>query len=307
MCQCLASTHISLQWHHISVMASQITSNSTVYSATCWSQQQRLIKLRITCPWWRDSNDHRGSPHKGPAMRKAHDDVIMLLNDGNMWAEINIIWWCRQMEAFPALLALWIPLKKASDTELWCFLWSAWTNGWANNGDACDLRRHRAHYDVTVMQFTCPGGPKIPLSSGARVIIIFCWMVSAVIAGTYCANLTSHLAVHKQNSPFTTLRGALEHDVPFYTSAYGFTRTMFSVSATRPTGASFTINTLRPSQDGRHCVQIMAWCRPGDEPLFEPMTVSLLTQICVTWPQWVKRDWLDQHRSWAIDKWLHPR
>ena len=27
----------------------------------------------------------------------------------------------------------------------------AWTNGWANIRDAGDLRRHRAHYDVTVM------------------------------------------------------------------------------------------------------------------------------------------------------------
>ena len=27
----------------------------------------------------------------------------------------------------------------------------AWTNGWANNRDAAELRRHRAHYDVTVM------------------------------------------------------------------------------------------------------------------------------------------------------------
>ena len=34
-------------------------------------------------------------------------------------------------------------------------------------------------------------------------------------------------------------------------------------------------------------VQIMAWCRPGDKPLFEPMMVSLLTHICVTRPQWV--------------------
>ena len=27
----------------------------------------------------------------------------------------------------------------------------SWTNGWANNGDADYLRRHRAHYDVTAM------------------------------------------------------------------------------------------------------------------------------------------------------------
>ena len=35
-------------------------------------------------------------------------------------------------------------------------------------------------------------------------------------------------------------------------------------------------------------VQIMAWRRPGDKPLCEPMVVSLLTYICVTRPQWVK-------------------
>ena len=36
-------------------------------------------------------------------------------------------------------------------------------------------------------------------------------------------------------------------------------------------------------------VQIMAWRRPGDKPLSEPVMVSLLTHICVTWPQWVNR------------------
>ena len=34
-------------------------------------------------------------------------------------------------------------------------------------------------------------------------------------------------------------------------------------------------------------VQIMAWRRPGDKPLSEPMTVSLPTHICVTQPQWI--------------------
>ena len=35
-------------------------------------------------------------------------------------------------------------------------------------------------------------------------------------------------------------------------------------------------------------VQIMAWRRPGDKPLSEPMVVGLLTHIFVTRPQWVK-------------------
>ena len=83
------------------------------------------------------------------------------------------------------------------------------------------------------------------------------------------------------------------------------------------------LNTLRPRQNGRHfpddifkciffnqnvwfsikislkfvpevrinnylaLIQIMAWRRPGDKPLSEPMVVSLLTHICVTRPQWV--------------------
>ena len=87
---------------------------------------------------------------------------------------------------------------------------------------------------------------------------------------------------------------------------------------------SYSINTLRPRQHGRHfpddifrciflneniwiainisrsfvlkglidnipaLVQIMAWRRSGDKPLSEPMMVSLLMHICVTRPQWVK-------------------
>ena len=80
----------------------------------------------------------------------------------------------------------------------------------------------------------------------------------------------------------------------------------------------YCLNSLRPRQNGRHfpddifkwifgseikislkfvskglinhipaLVQIIAWHRPGDKPLSEPMMVSLLTYICVTRPQWV--------------------
>ena len=34
-------------------------------------------------------------------------------------------------------------------------------------------------------------------------------------------------------------------------------------------------------------VQIVAWRRSGDKPLFPPMMASLLKHICVPWPQWV--------------------
>ena len=41
----------------------------------------------------------------------------------------------------------------------------------------------------------------------------------------------------------------------------------------------------------------MAWRRPGDKPLYEPMMVSLPTHICVTRPQWVKETAVEV-RAW---------
>ena len=43
-----------------------------------------------------------------------------------------------------------------------------------------------------------------------------------------------------------------------------------------------------PINDIPSLVQIMAWWRPSDKPLSEPMMVKLLTHICVTRPQWVE-------------------
>ena len=38
---------------------------------------------------------------------------------------------------------------------IFSLIW-AWTNSWANNRDASDLRRHRAHYNVPVMILSLP-------------------------------------------------------------------------------------------------------------------------------------------------------
>ena len=47
-------------------------------------------------------------------------------------------------------------------------------------------------------------------------------------------------------------------------------------------------------------VQIMAWRCPGDEPLSEPMSVSLPTHVCVTWPQWVNPSRIKQFLHSAL-------
>ena len=46
----------------------------------------------------------------------------------------------------------WIPRTRASDAELWCFC-DLRLNKRVNNREADDLRRYRAHYDVTVMNW----------------------------------------------------------------------------------------------------------------------------------------------------------
>ena len=70
-------------------------------------------------------------------------------------------WWRHQGETFSALLDLYEgnppvtggfpsqrPVTRGFDVFLFII---AWTNGWANNRDACNLRRHCTHYDNTVM------------------------------------------------------------------------------------------------------------------------------------------------------------
>ena len=54
-------------------------------------------------------------------------------------------------------------------------------------------------------------------------------------------------------------------------------------------------------------VKIMAWRRPGDKPLSEPMMVRLPTHICVSRPQWVNTCIVLYHTLKTQDtvKWFH--
>ena len=118
----------------------------------------------------------------------------------------------------------------------------------------------------------------------------------------------------RQNNPAFGVDLAQDHDVQSVTIINRNDQRKFM---------RLCFNTLRPRQNGRHfandvfkciflnenvlislrislkfvpkglinnippLVQIMAWRRPGDKPLSEPMMVNLLTHICVTQPQWV--------------------
>ena len=62
------------------------------------------------------------------------------------------------METFSALLAIHrspmnSPHKGQGRGALMFSLIYVWINGWVNNGEAGDLRRYRAHYDVSVVYY----------------------------------------------------------------------------------------------------------------------------------------------------------
>ena len=71
-----------------------------------------------------------------------HDDVIIRRHFPRYWPFV------RGIHRSPVNS----PHKGQWRRALMFSLICAWINGWANNGDAGDLRRHRAHHDVMVMK-----------------------------------------------------------------------------------------------------------------------------------------------------------
>ena len=72
---------------------------------------------------------------------QAHDDVIKWKHFPRYWPFV------RGIHRWP----MNSPYKGQRRGALMFSLICAWINGWVNNGEAGDLRRHRAPYDVTVM------------------------------------------------------------------------------------------------------------------------------------------------------------
>ena len=90
------------------------------------------------------------------------DDMALFVSTGYRWISFTKgqSWWRHQMETFSALLAICAGNSPASGKSphkgqwrgaLMFSLICAWINGWGNNDEGGDLRRHRAHYDVIVM------------------------------------------------------------------------------------------------------------------------------------------------------------
>ena len=77
--------------------------------------------------------------------RKQHDDVIKWKHFLRYWPLV------RGIHRSPVNS----PHKGQRRGALIFSLICTWINGWINNGEAGDMRRNRAHYDVTVMERLC--------------------------------------------------------------------------------------------------------------------------------------------------------
>ena len=102
----------------------QVTRNCDVFldlRLNSWANHRDAGGETPLCPSWRHWN---GPPLLEPMMTQStntpdldgpsHDDVIKWKHFPRNWP---FVWWIHRSR--------WIPHTKASDAELWCFLWSA--------------------------------------------------------------------------------------------------------------------------------------------------------------------------------------
>ena len=73
----------------------------------------------------------------------------------------------------------------------------AWTNGLVNNRDASNLRRHRAHFDVTVMQFGRHMESTVLVYIFSKPFNDYSWFNTIVESGYRYVYMLSHLRLLK--------------------------------------------------------------------------------------------------------------
>ena len=92
--------------------------------------------------WWRhhpqECKDNKDSTHPWPT----HDDVIKWKHFPRYWPFV------REIHRSPVNSPHRGQWRRALMSSVIC----AWISDWVNNREAGYLRRHRAHYDVTVMK-----------------------------------------------------------------------------------------------------------------------------------------------------------
>ena len=131
----------------------------------------------------------------------------------------------------------------------------------------------------------------LQIRKAVLIIFVLCWQDTWALRTGYCHQI--------QLGPIITWLG---HEIMLYTVCLNTLRLrqnechitddimkcifmikyiLISINISMKFVSNGPINTITA------LVQMMAWCRPGDKPLCEPMVFSLLMQNGITQPQWV--------------------
>ena len=125
----------------------------------CWK-----IALEIQLIWWQMVRHYHLFPahiHQYAFHPAAHAPELVLLCDATwiftLQSRYSVIKWKHFPYYWPFVQGIHRSLLNYPHKGQWrgalMFLFMyAWINGWVNNQDTGDLRRHRPHYDITVMK-----------------------------------------------------------------------------------------------------------------------------------------------------------
>ena len=217
-----------------------------------------MIFLEIISVAWADAVST--SPYINYDVEK-HDYILMNMHtvcavlcsgvtETRSWLYVQ--WWRHQMETFSASLALCAenspvtgdsPHKGQWRGALMFSLICALINGWVNNLEADDLRRHHTHYDVIVMTKLQRSSPKLTAPD-----------VDVRVSSTHWSQDDRH----------------------FPDDIFVNENTSISITNTLRFIPSGPISNIPAS------VQRMAWCRPGDTwtPTLSIVSLELITLGC---------------------------
>ena len=110
------------------------------------------------------SKKNMKAPHYGHSRIIYSVRVVLICCDvGRVYTRrFQSSWWRHQMETFSASLGVGagnspvtgeFPTQRPVARSFAVLFICSWINGWVNNGEAGDLRRHRAHYDGIIMTY----------------------------------------------------------------------------------------------------------------------------------------------------------
>ena len=129
---------------------------------------KRFPVMTSACLWWHLINE--GYRHRqikvlfliALTMNTRYVLYNISLSDSPRREHDDVIKWKRFSRYRPFVRGIHRPPVDSPHKGLWrgalmFSLISAWTNSWANNRDAGDLRCHRAHCDVTIVAWQAKG------------------------------------------------------------------------------------------------------------------------------------------------------